>query len=83
MQLTSTFVEVTGEKLLGLFLLASLTVPCEKSKMASFASSAMKNVAVFPAQSIFPVKLICYNVSDPHQALVSYLNLLLSSYNIL
>ena len=27
--------------------------------MVSFASSIMKNIAVFPFQSRFPVKLIC------------------------
>ena len=36
----------------------TFTVPCEKSKTVSFASSIMKNV-VFPGQSRFPVKLIC------------------------
>ena len=33
------------------------TVPCEKSKTVSFASSIMKNTAAFWAK--FPVKLIC------------------------
>ena len=33
-------------------------VPCEKSKVASFASLTMKNIVVFPSRSIFPVKLI-------------------------
>ena len=35
-----------------------ITVPCEKSKMVSITSSIMKNI-VLPAQSKFPVKLIC------------------------
>ena len=37
------------------------TVSYEKSKMVSFASSIMKDIVVFPAQSRFvnPVKLIC------------------------
>ena len=38
----------------------SLTVPCEKSKMVSFASSIMKNIVVFPSRSRFVVQLICY-----------------------
>ena len=29
----------------------TLTVPCEKSKMVSFASSIMKKIVVIPAQS--------------------------------
>ena len=37
----------------------TFTVPCENSKMVSFASSIMKNIAVFLAQSRFPVKVIC------------------------
>ena len=35
------------------------TVSYEKSKMVSFASSIIKDIVVFPAQSRFPVKLIC------------------------
>ena len=35
----------------------TFTVPCEKSKMISFASSIMKNIVV-PARSKSPVKLI-------------------------
>ena len=35
----------------------TFTVPCEKSKMISFASSIMENIVV-PAQSKSPVKLI-------------------------
>ena len=38
----------------------TLTVPCEKSKMVSFASSIMKNIEGPAARSKFPVKLICY-----------------------
>ena len=37
----------------------TFTVPCEKSKMVSFASSIMKNIVAPAAQSRFPVKLIC------------------------
>ena len=37
----------------------TLTVPCEKSKMVSFASSIMKNIFVFPSQFRFAVKWIC------------------------
>ena len=37
----------------------TLTVPCEKSKMVSFASLIMKNIVAPAAQSRFPVKLIC------------------------
>ena len=36
----------------------TLTVPCEKSKTVSFASSIVKN-DVFPAVSKFAMKLIC------------------------
>ena len=35
------------------------TVPCEKSKIISFASSIMKNIIVFPAWSKFAVKFVC------------------------
>ena len=37
----------------------TFTVPCEKSKTVSFASSIMKNIVVFPTLSKFAVKLIC------------------------
>ena len=33
--------------------------PCEKSKIISFASSGMKKIVVFLAQSKFQVKLVC------------------------
>ena len=36
----------------------SLTVPCEKSKTVSFASSIMKNIIAPLSRSRFPVKLI-------------------------
>ena len=36
----------------------TFTFPCEKSKLVSSASSRIKNVAVFPARSKFPVKSI-------------------------
>ena len=35
------------------------TVHCEKSKMASFASSIMKNTVAPPARPRFLAKLIC------------------------
>ena len=35
-------------------------VPCEKSKMVSFASSIMKKIVATAAQSRFLVKLLCY-----------------------
>ena len=38
----------------------TFTVPCEKSKMVSFASSIMENIVVFPSPSRFAVKLIYY-----------------------
>ena len=54
----------------------TLTVSCEKSEMISFASSTMKNIALFPSRSRFAVKLVCC------RAFCSvYLNLLLSFYN--
>ena len=59
------------------------TVPCEKSKMVSFASSIMKNTVMFPAPSEFLVKLICCMLLDQHQALLVYLNILLSTCNVL
>ena len=34
-------------------------VPCEKSKMISFACSIVKSISVFPSRSIFPVTLTC------------------------
>ena len=34
-------------------------VPCEKSKMVSFASSIMEKIVVFPHRPKFLVKLIC------------------------
>ena len=37
----------------------TFAVHCKKSEMASFASSIMKSIVVFPGLSIFPVKLIC------------------------
>ena len=38
----------------------TLTVPCEKSKMVSFDSLIMKNIAAPAAQSWFPLKLIYF-----------------------
>ena len=36
----------------------TFTVPCERSKVISFAFSIIKNIIVFPAQSRPPIKLI-------------------------
>ena len=36
-----------------------MTVPCEKSKTTSFASSIMRNILASSGQSRFPAKLIC------------------------
>ena len=38
----------------------SVTVPCEKSKTVSFASSRIKNVLVFPALSNYAEILDCW-----------------------
>ena len=38
----------------------TFTVPYEKSKMVSFASSIMKNINLLLLPLGFPVKLICY-----------------------
>ena len=38
----------------------TFTVPCEKSKALSFASSIMKTIVAPSARSTFPVKLISY-----------------------
>ena len=44
-------------------------VPCEKSKMVSFASSIMKYIAGIPAKSRFSVKLIyCISFSSTSSA---------------
>ena len=57
----------------------TFTVPCEESKAVSFASSIIKNTVVFPALSIFAVKLIIKKlILNLHQKLVAYLNLLQS-----
>ena len=37
----------------------TFTVPCEKSKMVSFAFSIMQNIIASSSRSRFPVKLIC------------------------
>ena len=36
----------------------TLTAPCEKTKMVSFVSSIIKNIAIVPSRSRFAVKLI-------------------------
>ena len=41
-------------------ILNTLTVPCEKSKIVSSASSTMKNILVSPARLKFTEKLICW-----------------------
>ena len=60
----------------------NLTVPFEKSKTVSFASSIMKNICVFPFRSKFTVKFICCiafgSVSD-----FCCVNLLQLAYNFL
>ena len=38
----------------------TLTVPCGKTKIVSSPLSVIKSIAVSPASSSFPVKLICY-----------------------
>ena len=63
------------------YIKVKLYIPCEKSEMVSFAFSIMKGIAVFSGWSRFPVNLICCIDLDQYQALVVYLNLLLSSYN--
>ena len=68
----------------------NFTVPCEKSKIVSFASSIMKNIVVFafPSWTRFLVKLNCcicciaFNLLDQHQVFAVYLNLFLSSCGI-
>ena len=37
----------------------TLTIPCEKSKTVSFASSIIKNIIAPLSRYRFPVKLIC------------------------
>ena len=37
----------------------TFTVPCEKSKIVSFASSIMKQIVAPSSRSRFPVKWIC------------------------
>ena len=54
------------------------TVSYEKSKMVSFASSIMKDIVVFPAQSRFTVKLICCIAFGSALVLIVYWNLLQS-----
>ena len=56
---------------------------CKKSKVVSFDFSIMKNIVVYPAQTDFPVKSICFIALGLDQALFDYLNLLISSYNAL
>ena len=44
----------------------TLAVPCEKSRIVSFASSIIKNIVVVsPFQSNFPLKLICCITLEP------------------
>ena len=47
-------------KIILIHIYNTFTVPCEKSKTVSFASSIVKETAVFSALSIFAVKLICW-----------------------
>ena len=60
----------------------TLVVPCKKVQSSLFfTSSTMKNI--FACWSRFPVKLILVLLLYQHQVFLSYLNLLLPSYNIL
>ena len=59
----------------------TLTVPCEKSRMVSFASSIMKNIVAPVAGSRFPVKLFFCIAFVSSQVLIVYLNLMLSFYS--
>ena len=70
-------------KLHSMALYNTFTVPCEKSQIVSFAFSIKKNIVVFPAQSMFAVKLICWITLGSESRFVVYLNLLQSSYNFL
>ena len=47
-------------KIILIHIYNTFTVPCQKSKTVSFASSIVKETAVFSALSIFAVKLICW-----------------------
>ena len=53
-------------KLIGIHVHNTLTVPCEKFNMVTFNYSRMKTIHAPSAQSRFPVKLICCN-SIHHQ----------------
>ena len=59
----------------------NFSVPCEKSKTVSCASSIIKNIVVFPALSKFAIKLIAEFPLDLHQELDVYANLLQSFCN--
>ena len=58
-------------------------VPCEKSKIASFTSSRIKNIDLFRACSGFSIKLTYCNVFNQHLLLAAYLNLLQPAHNCL
>ena len=40
-------------------------VPCEKLEEVSMASSIMKNIVAYPAQSKFVIKLTCWIALEP------------------
>ena len=46
-------------KLYSITHLQTFTLPCEKSKKVSFASSILKNIVVFTGLSKFALKSIC------------------------
>ena len=60
----------------------TLTIPCEKSKIVSFASSEMKNIVVFSSQSRFPGKIVYCIAFELASSACCYLNLLQSSFSI-
>ena len=61
----------------------TLRVPCQKSKIISFAFPIMENIVVCPVCFRFLVKLICCILSDQDPVLVVYLNLLELTSNFL
>ena len=54
-----SMIETRRLKNIVIFIQTTLTVPCEKSKTVSFASSIMKNVNLLLLRLRFPGKLIC------------------------
>ena len=64
-----------------LLVYISLTVRCKKFKIVSFASPYKKNIALFPARSSFPVKLIGCIASESASSTSCLVNLLQSAYD--